>query len=212
MGRRTPEVVANFAKHYQTGAPIPPALLAKVQAAEKFNEGFATGETVSAMMLDQSWHQLAPGQTPPASGVMAFEAAALKKNGTDFGPVPPRYTHAVLFAHLRGRVFGGVLRLSVDGGAGGGHRGVDEIARRAPARQWRFPARQGALAGAGTEDAGVLFREFYGMGPDVAPLVEKRGLVLVKGAGADVGAADQTMDMPKTAPAKKKARATHRKG
>ena len=59
-----PEVLANYAKHYKTGEPMPQALLDKVKAAEKFNQGFKTTEYLSASLLDQAWHQLNPSDIP----------------------------------------------------------------------------------------------------------------------------------------------------
>ena len=91
MWRFWPEVLKNYAKHYQTGAPIPPALLEKFLATEKFNQGYATLELVAANIIDQAWHQLPAGSVPGTDGVVAFEDAALKKAGVDFAPVPPRY-------------------------------------------------------------------------------------------------------------------------
>src|SRR5437868_15109284 len=55
-----PEVLKNFAKHYRTGEPIPPALFDKVMAAEKFNQGFNTTEYLASSLLDQAWHQTTP--------------------------------------------------------------------------------------------------------------------------------------------------------
>ncbi|KZC34275.1 UNVERIFIED_ORG: dipeptidyl carboxypeptidase, partial [Rhodanobacter sp. FW104-R5] len=78
-----PSVLANYAKHYQTGAPMPKALLDKVLATSKFNQGFTTTEYLGSAMLDQSWHQIGADKIPAAGGVVAFEAAALKANGTD---------------------------------------------------------------------------------------------------------------------------------
>jgi len=86
-----PSVLANYAKHHETGAPMPKELLDKVLASSKFNQGFTTTEYLGAAMLDQNWHQLTPDNVPAADGVMAFEADALKKDGVDFAPVPPRY-------------------------------------------------------------------------------------------------------------------------
>ncbi|TCT26020.1 M3 family metallopeptidase [Thermomonas haemolytica] len=96
-----PEVLAHYAKHYQTGAPMPKELLDKVIAASKFNQGFATTEYLAAAMLDQRWHQLPLEQIPDASGVMAFEASALKADGFDYAPVPPRY-RTPYFSHIMG--------------------------------------------------------------------------------------------------------------
>jgi hypothetical protein len=92
-----PEVLANYAKHYQTGAPMPKELLDKVQASAKFNEGYRTTEYLAASMLDQSWHQLGPDQIP--ADVLGFEAKALHDAGVDFPLVPPRY-RTTYFSHV----------------------------------------------------------------------------------------------------------------
>jgi peptidyl-dipeptidase Dcp len=60
-----PEVLANYAKHYQTGAPMPKELLDKVIASKKFNEGFRTTEYLAASILDQKWHQLGVTRSRP---------------------------------------------------------------------------------------------------------------------------------------------------
>jgi peptidyl-dipeptidase Dcp len=99
MWATDPRVLANYAKHYQTGAPMPKELMNKVMAARKFNQGYATTEYLSAAMLDQSWHQLRAGKTPAQSDVASFEAAALKDAGVDFAPVPPRY-RSTYFSHV----------------------------------------------------------------------------------------------------------------
>ena len=96
-----PEVLKNYAKHYKTGEPLPQALLDKVKASEKFNQGFATTEYLGAALLDQAWHQITAAQAPDADGVLAFEAAALKRAGVDFAPVPPRY-RTTYFSHIMG--------------------------------------------------------------------------------------------------------------
>src|SRR5919201_45488 len=90
------EVLKNFAKHYQTGEPIPQALLDKVKVAEKFNQGFKTTEYLSASLLDQAWHQPNPSDIP--KDAVAFEAEALHNGGVDFPPVPPRY-RSFYFSH-----------------------------------------------------------------------------------------------------------------
>ena len=92
-----PEVLKHYAKHYQTGEPMPPALLEKVLAMRKFNQGFATTEYLAAALLDQAWHQLRPDEVP--TDTVAFEAAALHRAGVDFAPVPPRY-HSTYFSHI----------------------------------------------------------------------------------------------------------------
>ncbi|TLY50217.1 MAG: M3 family metallopeptidase, partial [Gammaproteobacteria bacterium] len=72
-----PTVFANYAKHYQTGAPMPATLVAKIKKAGTYGEGFATDEYIAAALLDQAWHTL-PADAPKQD-VDKFEAAALKK-------------------------------------------------------------------------------------------------------------------------------------
>jgi peptidyl-dipeptidase Dcp len=92
-----PEILANYARHYQTGAPIPQDLLDKAIRAKKFNKGFETLEYLAAALLDLEWHSLTSEQIP--SDVEGFEAASLKKVGVDHPAVPPRYRTAY-FAHI----------------------------------------------------------------------------------------------------------------
>jgi peptidyl-dipeptidase Dcp len=92
-----PEILANYARHYQTGEPIPQDLLDKAIKAKKFNQGFETLEYLAAALLDLEWHTLTSEQVP--ADVEMFEAAALKKVGVDHPAVPPRYRTAY-FAHI----------------------------------------------------------------------------------------------------------------
>src|SRR3546814_11598978 len=80
---------------------MPQALLDKVLASQKFNQGFATTEYLGAAMLDQSYHQLTADQIPDAGSIMAFEANALAKDGIAYAPVPPRY-RTPYFNHIMG--------------------------------------------------------------------------------------------------------------
>ena len=92
-----PEILANYAKHYETSEPIPQDLLEKVIKASKFNQGFGTLEYLSASILDMEWHTLGPDEIP--DDVEAFEAATLKKYGVDIPAVPPRY-RSQYFTHI----------------------------------------------------------------------------------------------------------------
>lgn len=92
-----PEILANYARHYQTGEPIPKELLDKAIKAKKFNKGFDTLEYLAAALLDLEWHTLTSEQIP--ADVEQFEAASLKKAGIDHPAVPPRYRTAY-FAHI----------------------------------------------------------------------------------------------------------------
>jgi len=73
MWAREPSVVAHYARHYQSGEPMPTELLEKVLAAQKFNQGYATTEYLAAALLDQAWHQISAAQAPSATEVRAFE-------------------------------------------------------------------------------------------------------------------------------------------
>ncbi|RUO26897.1 dipeptidyl carboxypeptidase II [Aliidiomarina minuta] len=84
-----PEVISNYANHYETGEPIPDELLEKIMQSRSFNQGFDTLEYISAAFLDMEWHTLSADAGE--QDVEAFEAAALSKHGVDMPAVPPRY-------------------------------------------------------------------------------------------------------------------------
>jgi peptidyl-dipeptidase Dcp len=92
-----PEVLANYAKHYQTGEPIPKDLLDKVLKSRTFNQGFDTTEYLAAAILDMEWHSIKPDTQ--IDDVALFEREALAKHGIDFAPVPPRYK-SNYFSHI----------------------------------------------------------------------------------------------------------------
>lgn len=169
-----PEVLKNYAKHYKTGEPLPQALLDKVKASDKFNQGFATTEYLGAALLDQAWHQISAAQAPQADGVLAFEAAALKRAGVDFAPVPPRY-RTTYFSHIMGGYSAGYYSyiwsevLDADS--------VEWFKKNGGlTRKNGDHFRNTLLSRGGSEDAMVLFRNFSGGEPYVQPLLERRGL------------------------------------
>ncbi|KAB2896419.1 MAG: dipeptidyl carboxypeptidase II, partial [Dokdonella sp.] len=94
-----PSVFAHYARHYQTGAPMPQELVERMRKAKTFNKGYDMTELLSAALLDMSWHML--GADAPRQDVDKFEAAALKDNGTDLRYVPPRYRSSY-FLHIWG--------------------------------------------------------------------------------------------------------------
>src|SRR5690606_37491340 len=94
MWASDPEVLANYAKHHQTGETIPLELIEKIQAAAKFNQGYEFGEVVEAALLDMEWHALTPQEAAaiatPAQ-VDAFVDSALQRLVRACTPVPHWY-------------------------------------------------------------------------------------------------------------------------
>ncbi|MFC0135785.1 dipeptidyl carboxypeptidase II [Massilia eurypsychrophila] len=168
-----PEVLANYARHYKTGAPMPKELLDKVVAAKKFNQGFMTTEYLAASLIDQRWHQLTPAQVP--TDVLSFEAAALKEAGIDFAPVPPRY-RTTYFSH------------SFSGGYSAGYYAylwsekldADTVEwfkeNGGLTRKNGDHFRKTLLSRGGTMDAMDMFHSFRGRDAKIGPLLERRGL------------------------------------
>jgi peptidyl-dipeptidase Dcp len=183
MWAAEPIVIQSYAKHYRTGGPMPKALLDKVLAAQKFNQGFATSEYIAAAILDQTWHQVPAtdiGKLPQTpEQVMAFEAAALKRAGVDFAPVPPRY-HTAYFSHV------------FSGGYAAGYYAYlwsDVLAR--DTESWMHQhgglkrengdiLRAKVLSRGRSAEPSVLFADFYGGPPNIEPLLEHRGISLPK--------------------------------
>lgn len=169
-----PSVLANYAKHYQSGAAMPQALLDKVVAAAKFNQGFATTEYLGAAMLDQRWHQIGVEQVPAPKDVLAFEHEALVKDGIYYAPVPPRY-RTTYFSHIMGGYSAGyyayIWSEVLDANTQKWFRDHGGLSR---ANGDHF--RQTLLSRGGSADAMELFRNFAGHEPRIEPLLEKRGL------------------------------------
>jgi peptidyl-dipeptidase Dcp len=92
-----PKVLPHYAVHYQTGQPIPQALVDKIKRSRTFNQGYDNGEVLEAARLDLDWHSLAGDS--PRQDVEKFEADALAKSGFDTADVPPRYRSSY-FLHI----------------------------------------------------------------------------------------------------------------
>ncbi|MFZ6767936.1 M3 family metallopeptidase [Undibacterium sp. Di26W] len=168
-----PEVLKNYARHYQNGEVIPQSLVDKISAANQFNQGFTTTEYIAASLLDQRWHQLTPAQIP--TDALAFEAQALKQAGVDFAPVPPRY-RTTYFSHI----FGG-------GYSAGYYAYLWSEVLDAESVEWFKENgglsrkngdwfRQQLLSKGGSIDPLLSFRQFRGRDPKIDPLLIRRGL------------------------------------
>jgi len=168
-----PTVFANYARHFQTGVPMPAALVAKIKNSRTFNQGFAMTELLAASLLDFAWHTLTPGAVP--TDVDAFESASLKRFNVDVPEVPPRY-HSTYFSHIwDGGYSAGYYAYTwsevLDDDAFAWFREHGGLTR---ANGDRF--RSMILSRGGTADAATLYRNFRGRDPSVEALLEERGL------------------------------------
>ncbi len=181
MWATSPEVLQNYAKHYKTGETIPLALVEKIEAASKFNQGYDFGEVVAAALLDMKWAALSPEQAAAINTpqkVEAFEARSLKELGLEVGLVPPRY-RSTYFNHI----------FSDPAGYSAGYYSYlwTEMLDRDSRKWFRDNGgltrangdhfRQTVLSQGGTMDYFVMFESFAGRQPDVTPMLEARGLV-----------------------------------
>ena len=166
-----PSLMARYARHWRTGAPMPSAWIEALASSGEHGVGYDTFEKVAAMLLDQAWHTtpLAELPTDPAE-VDAFEQAALERAGVWFPLVPPRY-RSCYFTHIWGHGYAAGYYsylwsevLDADTAAwfaahGGLDRGAGESFRR------------GVLAVGGSRDVMAAYREFRGADPDPAHLL-----------------------------------------
>ena len=168
-----PEVLDNYARHHETGAPLDPAIVERLRATETFDQGHATSEYLAAAWLDQAWHRL--GTDVQVTDVAAFEAAALADIGLDDPAVPTRYS-STYFAH----VFSG-------GYSAGYYSYIWSEVLDADTVEWfrtnggltrgngdRF--RRRLLGVGGSKDPLDAYRDFRGRDAEIEPLLKRRGL------------------------------------
>ena len=169
-----PDVLAHYARHVKTGAPLPAALAGKIRRAKTFNQGYMTTEYLAAALLDLAWHTLPPGA--PLQDVDAFEKAALARFHVDLPEVPPRY-RTNYFSHIWD------LNYSADYYAYLWAEVIDDDAfawfkeHGGMTRENGQRFRDMLLSREGTADVADLYRAFRGRDPVVEPLLEERGLV-----------------------------------
>jgi peptidyl-dipeptidase Dcp len=181
MWASDPAVLANYARHHETGAPIPLELIDKINAAGKWNQGYELGELLEAALLDMEWHALTPEQAAavatPAQ-VDAFETAALDRLGLETALVPPRYRSSYfrhVFADPAGYSAGYYSYLwteMLDRDSRAWFRDNGGLTR---ANGDHFRAT--VLSRGGTQDYFDMFRAFAGREPRVEPMLEARGLI-----------------------------------
>ena len=164
------EVLAEYARHYETGEVIPDELVQKIMAAETFNQGFMTTELAAASILDLKWHMT---DTVPAD-VEAFEADACLGMGL-IDEIIPRY-RSTYFAHI------------FSGGYSAGYysylwaevldKDAFELFKEKGIldKETAMSFRRNVLEKGGSEEPMTLYKEFRGADPDPAALLRARGL------------------------------------
>ena len=168
-----PKVFAHYATNYQTGAPMPAALVAKMKKAGNFNKGYDMTELTAAALLDMDWHTLSP--SAPLQNADAFEAASLKKDHIDLSYVPPRYRSSY-FQHIWGNGYaaGYYAYLWTEMLADDGFQWFKEHGGLTRANGDRFRAM--VISRGNTENLAKLYRDWRGKDPSIEPMLINRGL------------------------------------
>ena len=165
-----PEVLKLYATHYQTGEVIPDELVAKVRAAEQFNQGFTSVEYLAACYLDMDWHTL---EDPAGVDVNAFEKASMDKIGL-IPEIVVRY-RSTYFGHIIGGYSAGyysyIWAEVLDADAFEAFKETSLFDQ-----ETALAFRTNILERGGSEDPEVLYLRFRGREPSVEPLLKKRGL------------------------------------
>jgi peptidyl-dipeptidase Dcp len=169
-----PEVLANYAKHYETGEALPLEWVENLNRAETFNQGFETTSYLAAAILDLAWHSLTVEDQ--VEDVESFEAGAIAGYGLDYAPVHTRY-RSTYFSHI------------FDGGYSAGYYGyIWSEVLDADTVDWfkanggltrsngqRF--RESLLSRGGSTDSLGMFKSFTGHEAAIEPLLKRRGLI-----------------------------------
>jgi peptidyl-dipeptidase Dcp len=169
-----PQVLRQFAKHYQTGEPLPDDLLARFLAARKFNQGFATVEFVSSALIDLEFH------TQPASAsrdVSAFEKAELEKIGMPAEIAlrhrPTQFGHIFSGDHYASGYYSYMWSEVMDADAFGAFEEAGDIFDPATARRLH----DDIYSSGGSREPEDAYVAFRGREPEADALLRRRGLL-----------------------------------
>ena len=171
-----PEIFDHYARHTETGAPMPADLKERMLKSINFQPAYALGENLAATCLDLAWHELTPDEIPSPYMAGAFENEALNNVGLLNSQIPPRYS-TTYFNHVWGGGYAAgyysylwteVLAVNV----------ADYFAKHGaldPAVGQAF--RDKVLSRGNTKDQMEMFTDFTGMKqPDASGLLKARGM------------------------------------
>jgi len=169
-----PAIFEHYARHYQTGALMPPELAAKIKRAKTFNKGYDMTELLAAAELDMQWHMLPAGAPPQDPD--RFEQTALDKAHVALRAVPPRYRSSY-FQHIwsGGYSAGYYAYLWTQMLADDAFQWFDENGGLTRANGDRF--RQMILSRGNTLDLAALYTAWRGRPPKIDAMLKDRGLV-----------------------------------
>lgn len=168
-----PDVFAHYARHYESGEPMPDALRENLFRASSFNKGYDMTELLSAALLDMNWHSLSGRELPKS--VDEFEAESLRRENIDLVAVPPRYRSSY-FSHIFGGGYaaGYYAYLWTQMLADDGYQWFVEHGGLNRENGQRF--RDAILSRGNSSDLERLYRDWRGHDPLISPMLKNRGL------------------------------------
>lgn len=169
-----PEVLKNYAIHYQTGQQIPQELIDKIKKSGTFNQGYSLTENLASSNLDMQWHTISADNK--IEDVNAFEKDALNKTKLDVvHAVPPRY-RSTYFAHIfsGGYAAGYYSYLWTEMLDHDAYDWFEENGGLTRENGQRF--RDMVLSRGNTQDLEKMYRAWRGNDPKIGPLLKARGL------------------------------------
>jgi peptidyl-dipeptidase Dcp len=168
-----PELLKEYAKHYQTNELIPDELVERFNQCGKYGQGFATTEYVAASLLDMDFHTM--NEIPAGFDVMDFEQMTLAKQGL-LRQIPARY-RTTYFNHTMGGgytagYYSYLWSEILDADAFEAYKETGDIFNAEVAEKFRrYVLQPGAI-----DDAMVMYVNFRGKEPNIDPLLKNRGL------------------------------------
>jgi len=171
-----PDVLRRFARHYQTGAPMPEQLLQRLIAARNFNKGCATVEYIASAVVDLDFHSLrSPGESDLAIDSTAFETEALSRIGMPDEIVmrhrPPHFAHIFSGGYYAAAYYSYMWSEVLDADAFAAFEETGDIFDAATAQRLRDTI----YAAGGSRDPADAYKAFRGRLPSADALLRKRG-------------------------------------
>jgi peptidyl-dipeptidase Dcp len=169
-----PQIVDNYARHYQSGERLPQSWIDKLNESSTFNEGHATTSYMAAAVLDLAWHSLSSDEV--VADVEKFEADAIESYGLAYDCVPTRY-RSTYFSHIfaggySAGYYGYIWAEVFDADTGEWFKENGGLNRKNGDH-----LRSKLMSKGGSIDSLEMFRDFRGRDAVIEPLLKRRGLL-----------------------------------